>query len=230
MAAAELGLVGGFSGSGVPERIRSSHGGAEMKHATSRMLFSYWDELRGERSAPERRDVEPGAIRHVLADTFILANQIPHPPVIRLAGTRCSALFGRDLRGLALGELWPVGRRSELTEQLDLVLNDAFGFVAGLHGRAENGWHIDLELMLLPLRHHGRTDARALGSLSPVTLPSWVGLIPIVALETSTSRIIDPVRLDMHAEAKRDNAVERRARFVIHQGGRASPTHGLHAI
>ena len=43
-----------------------------MKHSTSRMLFSYWDALRGERAAPERSEIEPGEIRHILADTFIL--------------------------------------------------------------------------------------------------------------------------------------------------------------
>ncbi len=43
-----------------------------MKHPTSRMLFSYWDSLRGDRAAPERGEIEPGAIRHILAETFIL--------------------------------------------------------------------------------------------------------------------------------------------------------------
>ncbi|HEY0354137.1 MAG TPA: PAS domain-containing protein, partial [Enterovirga sp.] len=65
-----------------------------MKHATSRMLFSYWDSLRGERAAPERSDVEPGAIRHILADTFILGIDGEAGATFRLAGTRCSALFG----------------------------------------------------------------------------------------------------------------------------------------
>ena len=51
-----------------PRRI--VHG--SMKHATSRMLFAYWDALRGERSSPERGAINPGAIRHILADTFIL--------------------------------------------------------------------------------------------------------------------------------------------------------------
>src|SRR5215204_4458470 len=48
---------------------RRKHG---MKHATTRMIFGYWDALRGERSAPERGEIEPGEIRHVLADTFVL--------------------------------------------------------------------------------------------------------------------------------------------------------------
>ena len=34
-----------------------------MKHAASRELYAYWEERRGQRLAPERTDIEPGAIR-----------------------------------------------------------------------------------------------------------------------------------------------------------------------
>ena len=44
-----------------------------MKHAASRELYAYWQERRGKRAAPERADIEPGAIRQVLSDAFILA-------------------------------------------------------------------------------------------------------------------------------------------------------------
>ena len=58
-----------------------------MKNASTRLVFEYWDALRGERSAPERGEIEPGALRHALADTFVLENE-PIGPVFRLAGTR----------------------------------------------------------------------------------------------------------------------------------------------
>ena len=44
-----------------------------MKHAASRELYAYWQERRGKRPAPERTEIEPGAIRQVLSDAFILA-------------------------------------------------------------------------------------------------------------------------------------------------------------
>src|SRR5918997_383905 len=73
-----------------------------MKHPTSRMLFSYWDALRGDRAAPERGDVEPGDIRHILADTFILEIGEDRRATFRLGGTRVCALFARELKGQAL--------------------------------------------------------------------------------------------------------------------------------
>ena len=42
-----------------------------MKHAASRELYAYWQEKRGPARAPERTDIEPGAIRAVLADAFV---------------------------------------------------------------------------------------------------------------------------------------------------------------
>ena len=43
-----------------------------MRKPSTRELFNYWNELRGTRSAPERRDIDPTRIRHALANTFIL--------------------------------------------------------------------------------------------------------------------------------------------------------------
>jgi hypothetical protein len=44
-----------------------------MKHAVSQNLYAYWQERRGSRPAPERADIAPGPIRHLLSDVFILA-------------------------------------------------------------------------------------------------------------------------------------------------------------
>ena len=58
------------------------------------------------RLAPERADIEPGAIRQVLGDTFVLEvdGRASHP--FRIAGTRLCALFGRELKGESFIKLW----------------------------------------------------------------------------------------------------------------------------
>jgi hypothetical protein len=185
------------------------------------MLFSYWDGLRGERAAPERSDVIPGAIRHVLADTFVLGVEGGGPPTFRLAGTRCCALFGRDLKDLPIASLWPADKADEINRQLDMVLSETAGLVAGLTGSAENGWSVDLEILLLPLRHRGSTHARALGAISPVHVPSWIGLIPIVSLETKTLRVVNSGRERRPEQpVQRVQPVARRPKLVVHEGGR----------
>ena len=194
-----------------------------MKHATTRLIFSYWDSLRGERSAPERGEIEPGAIRHVLADTFILEVAPERTAAIRLAGTRICAFFGRELRGEPFAGLWHADSGTDVRRLIDIVVEEAAGCVAGLAAVTEEGAALDLEMILLPLRHRGKPHARVLGALSPSVIPPWIGLYPVRHLTTSSLRVLWPsgrgsqlVRGDHGG-----SAAERRRGFVVHAGGRA---------
>ncbi|MBV9590863.1 MAG: PAS domain-containing protein, partial [Hyphomicrobiales bacterium] len=64
-----------------------------MRLATTRLLFSHWDRLRGERAAPVRGDIDPAHLRNFLADVFMLDAKPWQEGRIRLAGTRICALF-----------------------------------------------------------------------------------------------------------------------------------------
>ena len=77
-----------------------------MKHAASRELYAYWQEKRGARPAPERTDIEPGAIRAVLADAFILASTAaPATPSgsLERACAPCSAAKSKASRSSIFG-------------------------------------------------------------------------------------------------------------------------------
>ena len=188
----------------------------DMKHATSRMLFAYWDGLRAERAAPDRREIEPTRIRHILADTFILSKEGDEGAAFRLAGTRCSALFGRDLKGVAFAELWS-GDKAGARRLVDIVTEDTVGVVASVTGWTDVGTSVGLELVLLPLRHSGRTNARVLGTFSPGTVPSWMGLVSVTSLETCSVRVI---RNGAAADPGPARPTARR-KFVVLEGGRA---------
>ena len=158
-----------------------------MKHGVSRDLYNYWNALRGGRTAPERGDIDPAAIRHVLAYTFIL--EVSTGPLsqarevtFRLSGTRLNALFQRDLKGRPFSEIWlPEG--AELAETvLSAVLDDRAATVAGALGSPHGYDAVVFEMMLLPLRHHGKTHARLLGSIAASVAPTWIGLYPIEGL------------------------------------------------
>ena len=192
-----------------------------MKHATTRMIFSYWDSLRGERMAPERGEIEPGEIRHVLADTFIL-EVVERNAVIRLAGTRICAFFGRELRGKAFARLWQEEAASEIARAVETVLDETAGVVAGLSAVTDEGASVDFEMVLLPLRHRGKPHARILGALSPAVVPAWVGLYPVRHLATSSFRVLWPAaRPSKLVRGDHDgSATERRRRFIVHAGGR----------
>jgi hypothetical protein len=194
-----------------------------MKHATSRLLFAYWDSLRGDRAAPERSQVEPGKIRHLLADTFILGIEPDGRALFRLAGTRVSALFGRDLKDANLVDLWPDDRRREAEQLVDLVTNETVGAVAGLVGETDIGAVIGLELVLLPLRHRGAPNLRALGALSPSAVPTWLGLTPLRALDMRSLRVVGNTRSGRPGLGEIGPAgPSMRHKLVLLDGGRAS--------
>jgi hypothetical protein len=192
-----------------------------MKHATTRMIFSYWDSLRGERAAPERGEIEPGEIRHILADTFILEAAGGRKATVRLAGTRICAFFGRELRGEAFDRLWHEEAAKEVERAIETVLKETVGIVAGLSAVTDEGASVDFEMILLPLRHRGKPHARILGALSPTVVPPWIGLYPVRCLTTSTFRVLWPARRPAKlVRGDHDgSAIERRRRFVVHSGG-----------
>lgn len=188
-----------------------------MKHATTRILFAYWDRLRGERATPERADVQPGGMRHVLGDAFILSNE--DAVSFRLAGSRICALFGRDLAGSSFERLWDPADAIEAGRLTQLVIEDTVGAVIGILGVNVNGSELAMEMLLLPLRHGGRTDRRLLGALSPSTIPSWAGLVPLSALQVRSVRMIE-TRVDYGMVGQAGGVMaDRRSQLVVHDGG-----------
>jgi hypothetical protein len=163
-----------------------------LKLAASLELFAYWEALRGARGAPERNDIEPGAIRGILADTFILQFAPQEGFPFRVVGSRTNALAGRELRGATFIDLWRQEDRREIARILAGVADGAQPFLIGARGAPEGAAKIDLESVMLPLRHHGATHSRVLGSLAPCTNAPWFGFLPISLLEITSLRALSP--------------------------------------
>ena len=194
-----------------------------MKHAASRELYAYWDERRGSRPAPERADIEPGAIRHVLGDAFILGLDARAGHRFRLAGTRICALFGRELKSESFIGLWTAASQPTITSLMTILESEQVGTVAGVTARNTDGELIDLELLLLPLSSTRPSLARALGVLAPLETPHWLGLRPIGALTLGPRRHLGAeleTRLLPRFMASRRSRLRRQ--LVVHDGGAAN--------
>lgn len=194
-----------------------------MKHASTRRLFDYWNERRGNRLAPERNEIDPGVIRHALGDTFLLAADFVEQLRFRLAGTRICALFCREIKGEAFAAFWSEESRKSIEDLMAVVSNESVAAVAGLSGRTADRAELNLEMLILPLAHVGHARIRALGILVPVTPPYWLGEKPIVELELGPLRLIDPTiengapRCAAFASGRRHNHG-----FVVYSGGRTT--------
>ncbi|HUI97542.1 MAG TPA: PAS domain-containing protein [Xanthobacteraceae bacterium] len=162
--------------------------GLPMKTPPARKLFAYWNERRGSRLAPERGDIEPGAIRGVLGDSFIVTFDTAAGHPFRLAGTRICALFGHELKGKPFLQRWDEASRPLIAELVAIVADEAIPVVAGVAARTAEGSCADLELLLLPLYHRGKTHVRLLGVLAPLAVPYWLGAERVVALTLGATR------------------------------------------
>jgi hypothetical protein len=97
----------------------------------------------------------------------------------------------RELKGSGFLDLWQPGDRRDMVAMLGCVADEAVALVAGVSSRP-GGWPaLDLELLLLPLRHHGATHKRVLGVLAPAAAPRWLGLVPAAPLNLLSLRVLD---------------------------------------
>jgi hypothetical protein len=165
-------------------------------------LYAYWNRLRGARSAPERNDVDPGAIRGVLADTFVLDFDQKRGFPFRIAGSRANAIFLKELRGLSFLELWRDADRAELDSVLHCVADEAQAFLIGAEARPPGLAAIGIEVILLPLRHHGLTHSCLLGAFAVHAAPAWMGFVGAGPIALASLRALDsPARPAAAAES-----------------------------
>jgi len=167
-----------------------------MKHASSRALYAYWDSLRAGRAAPERSDLDPGAIRASLGDVFLLELAAGEQQIVRLAGTRICTLLGREWTGRPFVEPFAPEDRAQLLRLIGRVADMATPAVAATAGRTADGRTLDLEMLILPLRHRGRARARVLGALSATEWPYWAGGVPLAQLHVASARYLQPEKAD----------------------------------
>ncbi|MBV1703390.1 MAG: PAS domain-containing protein [Hyphomicrobiales bacterium] len=187
-----------------------------MKQRTTRELFAHWNALRGERAAPERAEVDPVAVGDALSDTFVLEYADDGAHRVRLAGSRIASLILREPRGEPFADLWRKTDRAAVVALVDGVCDGQTPAVAGVIAAPRGLAPARYELLLLPLRHRGRTHARLLGSLATDEAPTWLGLIPTDPLE------LGPVRsLFREDGAERPRASPARPAMRVIEGGMA---------
>ncbi|SDR38092.1 PAS domain-containing protein [Pseudovibrio sp. Tun.PSC04-5.I4] len=163
-----------------------------MKHGASRILFEYWDEIRAERPAPERGDIQPSAIKSVLGDTFILELSNTDTFRFRLAGTRLCSLFCRELKGRNFLDGWQKKDQQAVSAMLSAITQDGAAAVISFTGATEMGQSVDLELLLLPIRVQGEGCTRILGCMAPLKRPFWLGVQAINKQSVNSLRLIWP--------------------------------------
>jgi hypothetical protein len=138
-----------------------------MKHPSSREFFAYWDAQRGDARAPDRSEIEPGAVRELLGDIFVLSYDSEAGYPFRVAGTRVCALLGRDLKDQSFSALFTDGVRREIQDMIAVVAEESIPAIAGLTATSESGETAHLELLLLPFSARAHAPVSLTGVLAP---------------------------------------------------------------
>ncbi|HHG90379.1 MAG TPA: PAS domain-containing protein [Devosia sp.] len=163
-----------------------------MQLESTRILFSYWNNLRGARSAPERRNVDPTKIRSALSNTFILEADQGRDFSFRLAGSHLCSAYCRELKGRAFMGLWQLRDRDAVSTLIKAVTEDHAAALITFEGTSSSNKKVSFETVLLPLRHNGASNNRILGGLSAKDEPYWFGTQPILEQRITGLRLIWP--------------------------------------
>jgi hypothetical protein len=192
-----------------------------MKHPSNRDLFEYWNKRRGTRAAPERADIEPGAIRHVLGDTFVIEVNRADNHLFRLAGTRLCALFGRELKAESFTKLWQRSGQNAIRELIAVVMDEKVGVVASVTGATSDDVlaPVQLEMLMLPLVSQSPAEARVLGALAPLAAPYWLGAKAVGLLTLGMFRHVGAAAL--RTPGFRAAGGRLKHGFAVYDGGRA---------
>ncbi|MEM9899344.1 MAG: PAS domain-containing protein [Pseudomonadota bacterium] len=163
-----------------------------MKSVSAKRLYAYWQALRNDRPAPERRDLEPSSIKGLLSDIFILEHEAAEQFSFRLAGSALCSAYCRELKGRSFRKLWPEIDLEALDTTLLAIREEAAATVIGYDAINSRGHVLGYEMLLLPLRYGGADFPRILGISTPVDQPYWLGVHPIMEHQITSMRLIWP--------------------------------------
>jgi hypothetical protein len=163
-----------------------------MQKQSTKALYDYWNALRGSRSAPDRRDIDPTRIRTALASTFILELNDAREFDFRLAGSHLCAAYARELKGRSFTRLWHPRDRDAMETLVRAVTEDHAVALITFQGMTAIHTRLSMETILLPVRHNGSTQTRLLGAMTALDEPYWFGAQPIVEQRITGLRLIWP--------------------------------------
>lgn len=163
-----------------------------MQMPSTKTLYTYWNAIRGSRSAPDRRDIDPTRIREALANTFILELDETDKFSFRLAGSHLCTSYCRELKGRSFSALWHDRDSDAMDTLIRAVTEDHAVALVTFQGSTALHTKVSFETILMPLRHNGSTHTRILGAMSALEEPYWLGVQPILEQRITGLRLIWP--------------------------------------
>lgn len=173
-----------------------------MQMPSTKTLYTYWNTIRGSRSAPDRRDIDPTRIREALANTFILETDGADKFSFRLAGSHLCTSYCRELKGRSFSALWHDRDGDAMDTLLRAVTEDHAVALVTFQGTTALQTKVSFETILMPLRHNGSTHTRILGAMTALEEPYWLGVQPVLEQRITGLRLIWPDEISAEETAR----------------------------
>jgi len=127
-------------------------------------IFAYWASLRQAGRLPGRANIDPADFkRHLPTVSLIDVLDDPRDFRMRLAGTGLYGVYGREITGRTLGEIYASAAADYWRAELDKVVREKRPGV-GVHNFAWRGaGHLSILWLRLPLASDGATVDMILG-------------------------------------------------------------------
>ncbi len=127
-------------------------------------LFSYWTSLREEGRLPCRAQIDPDRFkRHLPTVSLIDVRRNPRDYRLRLAGTGLYSVYGREITGKRLQDVYSEEAAGYWRTELDRIVDDGRPAV-GCHYLSWRGaTHLSILWIRLPLASDGRRVDMILG-------------------------------------------------------------------
>jgi hypothetical protein len=128
-------------------------------------LFAYWASLRDGARLPARRDLDPGGMTRLLPTVSLIdvARREPLDFRVRLAGTGLYGVYGGEITGKSLGDIYSTTAADYWRVELAKVISGRRPCV-GVHNLAWRGAsHLSILWLRLPLAANGSEVDMILG-------------------------------------------------------------------
>ena len=146
-----------------------------MKQKINQTLYAYWNEVRQDRAAPRRFEIEPSQIASILPHTFILERVDSETFRYRLAGTGLCETFGQELRDTNFLSSWSGDDKAAVERLLASVTLHCGAGVLEFEAEGASSGTLGFETILLPLVHTRDSVDRVLGAVCPTARTDWSG-------------------------------------------------------
>jgi hypothetical protein len=129
---------------------------AQLVVQGQRMLFDYWLSAAGSRQMPARSDIDPQGVTKLLPHIGLIdvANGLEEAR-FRLAGTKLHDIYGREITGQKLGQVFSGGQSDYWRRAHERILETGAPHHGVVRGPAEGRDHIVLFWLRLPLSQDG---------------------------------------------------------------------------